>query len=449
MELIFVIALICLGVAAQPFASRRLAPGAQSVLGSLCVGVSLVLTMLIGGGLVQLPEFTSAGRAFAAPPDAEEIKAEEPKAEQVEAPASETPAEVAPAPLASEATAEKAHFGVLITTTLKGTGAEKMEASVTKVIEEAVNTIPDISEVKSTTKEGLSRVVVAFKSLKDGDGAVRKVRDKVAAIMNRLPAGTETPAIDKSTGEDSPAAPAAENGKQEAGEVTEGKITEVAKSTPVPNDETKFFVPPAAPVLPAEEPKIATDDDDTVIIPPGRPGWVGQAAQREGSIQSTAVCSDPYATHQQALRALDRKLEAATQEYISQHLHSELAPHLLSYDLAEIKRKLLPPRNVYHEKIQVSIGPMHQVHALVEFNPDFREELDHRWGEMRATYRLAETGLIGGGVLLVLATIFGYFRLDNATRGYYTSRLQFMAAAAILAIVASSAMISKWWIYWL
>jgi hypothetical protein len=175
---------------------------------------------------------------------------------------------------------------------------------------------------------------------------------------------------------------------------------------------------------------------------------VGQAPQLEGSIHSVAVCSDPYATHQQAVQALERKLEDATEKYITDYLHSKFAANLIHYDVKDIKRQLLTPSNVYHEKITVSIGPMHQVHALLEFKPDFREQLDQRWGEMRATYRLAETGLISGGVLLVLATIFGYFRLDNATRGYYTSRLQFMAAAAILAIVASSAMISKWWIYW-
>ena len=57
-------------------------------------------------------------------------------------------------------------------------------------------------------------------------------------------------------------------------------------------------------------------------------------------------------------------------------------------------------------------------------------------------------GLFSGGVLLLVGSIFSYFRLDNATRGYYTGRLQFLMAAAILAIVGAGALVSRW-IVWL
>jgi hypothetical protein len=218
-------------------------------------------------------------------------------------------------------------------------------------------------------------------------------------------------------------------------------------SDAVPNDESKFFALPAEKSSEGSDIQI-TSAPDGVIIPPGRPVWVEAPPVREGTVHSTAVCSDPYATQAQAMHALDEKVKAATAEYIGEYLQSELAPQLVRYNLADIKRNLMSPDRIYHEKISVSIGPMHQVHAKLEFSPDFRDQLDRRWGELRATYRLAETGLISGGVLLLLATVFGYFRLDNATRGYYTGRLQFMAAAAILAIVASGAMFSRW-IHWL
>jgi hypothetical protein len=44
--------------------------------------------------------------------------------------------------------------------------------------------------------------------------------------------------------------------------------------------------------------------------------------------------------------------------------------------------------------------------------------------------------------------MFGYFRVDNATRGYYTGRLQFLSAAAILAIVGAGVVLARW-IHWL
>ena len=214
-------------------------------------------------------------------------------------------------------------------------------------------------------------------------------------------------------------------------------------SPPTPNDESRFFE------LPAEPSDIEiTTPPDGVIIPPGRPAWVEAAPVRDGSVHFTSICSDPQTTQAQALRALDDRLRTATKEYIGEHLQSELAPNLIRFSLPEIKQRLLRPENMYQEKITVSVGPMYQVHAKLQFDNEFRELLDRKWGELRATYRLAETGLVTGGVLLLIATVFGYFRLDNATRGYYTGRLQFMAAAAILTIVATGAMFSRW-IYWL
>src|SRR5262245_61107254 len=58
---------------------------------------------------------------------------------------------------------------VVITTTLKGASVEEMETSVTKLIEETVNTISGIDELRSTTKEGFSQVVVQFLLYKNGD----------------------------------------------------------------------------------------------------------------------------------------------------------------------------------------------------------------------------------------------------------------------------------------
>ena len=162
----------------------------------------------------------------------------------------------------------------------------------------------------------------------------------------------------------------------------------------------------------------------------------------------TSVSSGLYLTHREAMHALDEQLKVATEEYIGEYLQSDLAPQLVRFSLPEIKQKLLRTENLYDEKIIAPTSPMHQIHVRLEFDNEFRELLDKKWGELRATYRLAQTGLVTGGVLLLLATVFGYFRLDNATRGYYTGRLQFMAAAAILAIVATGAMFSRW-IHWL
>lgn len=86
---------------------------------------------------------------------------------------------------------------VVVTTTLKGASVEEMESSVTKPIEEAVNTVNGIDELRSTTKEGVSTVVIGFRLEKDGNIAAQDVRDKVSTVLPQLPFGTDPPKVDK------------------------------------------------------------------------------------------------------------------------------------------------------------------------------------------------------------------------------------------------------------
>ena len=86
---------------------------------------------------------------------------------------------------------------VVVTTTLKGASVEEMETSVTKPIEQIINTVSGIDELRSTTKEGISQVVVQFFLEKDRDVAAQEVRDKVSTILSQLPVGVDAPIIDK------------------------------------------------------------------------------------------------------------------------------------------------------------------------------------------------------------------------------------------------------------
>jgi HAE1 family hydrophobic/amphiphilic exporter-1 len=86
---------------------------------------------------------------------------------------------------------------VVVTTTLRGAGVDEMESSVTKLVEEAVNTVSGIDELRSTTREGLSTVVIGFKLERNGDIAAQDVRDKVSTLLPRLPVGTDPPIVEK------------------------------------------------------------------------------------------------------------------------------------------------------------------------------------------------------------------------------------------------------------
>ncbi|MEK7782769.1 MAG: efflux RND transporter permease subunit, partial [Candidatus Binatota bacterium] len=110
---------------------------------------------------------------------------------------------------------------VTITTTLKGASVEEMETSVTKPIEEIINTIDGIDELRSVTKEGVSTIIVQFVLEKNGDVAAQDVRDKVSTILSQLPVGTDPPVIEKFDIDAKPVMRIAVSGRRNLREVTE------------------------------------------------------------------------------------------------------------------------------------------------------------------------------------------------------------------------------------
>ena len=86
---------------------------------------------------------------------------------------------------------------VTVTTRLPGASPEEVESQVTRRIEEVVNTISGIDELRSTTIEGQSQVFVSFILDRDIEAAAQDVREKVATILSQLPQGTETPVVGK------------------------------------------------------------------------------------------------------------------------------------------------------------------------------------------------------------------------------------------------------------
>ena len=86
---------------------------------------------------------------------------------------------------------------VSVQTVNPGATAEEIETDITKRIEDAVNTISEIEDVRSTSVQGLSTVTISFSLDKNSDVAAQEVRDKVAIVLPDLPETAETPVIQK------------------------------------------------------------------------------------------------------------------------------------------------------------------------------------------------------------------------------------------------------------
>ena len=152
---------------------------------------------------------------------------------------------------------------------------------------------------------------------------------------------------------------------------------------------------------------------------------------------------------------MDLQLKKAVAAYIDDYFGPEAAgkcrvSDIIKYDLGYIKKHLVKRGNVFEEKLQMSFGPMYQTHALLEFGPEFRKELDGRRGDLERYARevaiavpVAGPGPRLRGRAVPAGVVFGYFRLDTATRGYYAGRLQFLAATAILIVIVAGALLAS------
>ncbi len=86
---------------------------------------------------------------------------------------------------------------ISVTTTLPGANPEIIDASITNLIETAVNSVPGIEHVQSKSSPGASVVVVNFKLTKDVDVAFNEVQAKVNQVLRNLPDDADPPVVAK------------------------------------------------------------------------------------------------------------------------------------------------------------------------------------------------------------------------------------------------------------
>ncbi|MBI4714459.1 MAG: efflux RND transporter permease subunit, partial [Nitrospirae bacterium] len=93
---------------------------------------------------------------------------------------------------------------ISVTTTLPGANPDIVDASITSIIESAVNSVPGIESVQSTSAPGASVVAVTFNLDKDIDIAFNEVQTKINQILRQLPDEVDPPVVEKVETEASP-----------------------------------------------------------------------------------------------------------------------------------------------------------------------------------------------------------------------------------------------------
>ena len=110
---------------------------------------------------------------------------------------------------------------VVVTTRLPGAAPEEVETEITDKIEEAVNTISAIDELRSSSSEGVSQVIISFLLEKDADIAAQEVRDRVNRVLPLLPRTIDQPTVEKFDPDAAPVLTLAVSAKKPVRDITE------------------------------------------------------------------------------------------------------------------------------------------------------------------------------------------------------------------------------------
>ncbi len=84
---------------------------------------------------------------------------------------------------------------VSVTVQYPGATPETVDQQVTQVLENAVSRIAGISQISSTSSQGLSRVVVSFGPDVDRVSAANQVAAQASATARQLPSGATPPSV--------------------------------------------------------------------------------------------------------------------------------------------------------------------------------------------------------------------------------------------------------------
>ena len=110
---------------------------------------------------------------------------------------------------------------VMVRTSLPGASVEEAETQVSEILEEAVNRVEGISELRSVSMPGTSFVNITFNLERDIDTAAQDVRDRVGAAISQLPNDVNPPMIFKADSDRAPVLAVVLSGNLSIRELTE------------------------------------------------------------------------------------------------------------------------------------------------------------------------------------------------------------------------------------
>src|SRR6185295_8382417 len=93
---------------------------------------------------------------------------------------------------------------ISISTSYPGASPSEVENSLTRKVEDAISSLEKLDNIRSSSYEGMSNVIVEFKQTVDIDVAMQDAQRKIDAIASDLPEQAKDPVIAKFSVDEKP-----------------------------------------------------------------------------------------------------------------------------------------------------------------------------------------------------------------------------------------------------
>lgn len=110
---------------------------------------------------------------------------------------------------------------VTVRMSLPGASPEEAESSLARPIEDAVNTVEGIEQLRSVSSQGRCFVIATFNLDRNIEAAAQDVRDRVQGVLRLLPPQTDPPVVQKQDSDSQPVITIAVSGDRSVRELTE------------------------------------------------------------------------------------------------------------------------------------------------------------------------------------------------------------------------------------
>jgi hypothetical protein len=200
-------------------------------------------------------------------------------------------------------------------------------------------------------------------------------------------------------------------------------------------------LPPDAPseLKTADGPAESASSTDAGTPPAERPEWVDrEGAFRADETYQMKIHVGPYTTLEECEKALPDAWNEAIRGYVDEYIENGAGGRVRLSE-AYVREQMIVGR--YDEPFLLRAtptqsAPMVRTHLLLAVTEETHERLKGQWKSEVVEERIGRVGGVGGGILAMVLALFGYLRIDTATKGYYSGRLKLAATGVILGAIA-------------